>query len=79
MKLLNYKDSHINASSFLLPQKMIGPKENPFSCQRRIMDGNGIKRREGNDQPYKRGKGSTEVERSGVLVERQRGRFEQLP
>lgn len=70
MKLLNYKYSHINAHPFLLPQKMIGPKENPFSFQRGIMDGNVIKGREGNGQPCKRGR-SNEGERSGVLPERQ--------
>lgn len=79
MKLLNYKYSHINAHPFFLPQKMIGPKENPLSCQRGIMDRNVIKRREGNGQPCKRGITANEGERSGVLPERQRGRFEQLP
>lgn len=79
MKLLNFNDSHINTYPFLLPQKLIGPKENPFSCQRGIMDGNVIKRREGNGQPYKSGRRRIEGERSGFLPERQRGRFEQLP
>lgn len=57
---------------------MIGPKENPFSCQRGIMDGNAIKRREGNGQPIRGEEEALKGKDLGSFL-RDRGRFEQLP